>query len=215
MIEVNQELIEKYHRQECTPEECAAVESWLFEEDTEVILDLPADENKASHKAEIWMGIEEILPQQDLKLKQKIAFPYRLLAIAAILLVGLFIFFSYDANETSHKTITDLAINNTSAVRVKHLQYDHCNFSIAPHTRADINYQTGLINLSGSILIHPKEDFELFLSGNATKTLLKTGQTYILIRDEAENEHFFLVNKSNLTDLPPMVQRKIINTFNI
>jgi len=214
MIEVNQELIEKYHRQACSHDECAAVEAWLFEEDTDVALQLPAEENKAIHKAEIWKGILTLLPPKDLPMNKKIRLPYRFIAAAACFIAGLFLLFS-PLKKAHHKQTTDLIVDNSTIAQVEHLEYEHCNFAIGPNTRADINYSTGLINLSGSILIHPKEDLELFLSGDAKKTVLKMGQTYILIRDNTENNQLLVVNKSNLTDLPPLVQRKIINTFNI
>lgn len=64
-MKISNELIEKYHRNECTQEEIDLVEAWLFSAESDEALQLPLGENKAEHKTIIWDEIEKILPAEN------------------------------------------------------------------------------------------------------------------------------------------------------
>lgn len=63
-MKISKELIEKYHRSECSTEESEAVEAWLFSGESDEALQLPLGENKAQHKAALWNEIEKIFPEE-------------------------------------------------------------------------------------------------------------------------------------------------------
>lgn len=74
---------------------------------------------------------------------------------------------------------------------------------------------SGIVDLSGSMLIHPKKDIELLFEGSEDKMTFKAGQTYIILKGEHGNDTMIIVNEKNIMDLPPVIQKQIINEFQI
>lgn len=214
-MNINQELIERYHRDECTREECKAVEDWLFADDSVEELDLPIGENKAEHKASIWNEITPVLPKQDSIIKNH-SFSFWKGAIAASLVLGLIgsVFYQFTL-KTKNESPQFVSIDNTSAINVRHLDSKGYNISVGPNTLAKINYATGSVDLSGSMLISPKKDVELKFKGTDKKISLKMGQTYIILNGKTDMDKIIVVSERNLMDLPPVLQKQIINQFSI
>ncbi|WP_442589288.1 hypothetical protein ACSBL2_25035 [Pedobacter sp. AW31-3R] len=223
-MKINKDLIEKYHRQECSPEETEAVEQWLYSSDSDEALQLPAIEDKQMHKQEIWAGIEEFISSQEpaaaeapkpaAKRKFHTTFWYG--AAAASLFLGMLIFIGnrFRKNEQD-ENIQLLNVSNTSSVDVKQLQASMYDLSIGTNTSGSIDNLTGTVDLAGSLLIRPKENIELQFEGRNDKTSLEKGQTYIILKGKNGHNKVIVINEHNLMDLPPVMQKQIINEFKI
>lgn len=217
-MKISPELIEKYHRNECSAEESEAVETWLFSGESDEALQLPMGEDKAEHKAVLWNEIEKVLPSAlPTPISTKNAFyknPFWSGAIAATLVIAILSVTGYylTAVKTSD---TPLVVNNSSSMHVKHVDASAYQISVGTNTSTKINNTTGVIDLSGSLLISPKEDMELTFQGSSEKMIFKAGQTYILLKGEDGVDKIIVVNEKNIMDLPPVLQKQIINEFKI
>lgn len=219
-MKISKELLEKYHMKACSQQEAELVEAWLFSGDHNEALQLPLTEDKAMHKADIWKEIENSMISEDAKPIEtkytrlhKTSFWFG--AVAASLFFALL--FAGIYHNTSTKQDQDLpfvAVNNTS-MQVRHIDANAYHISVGPNTLAKINNTTGIIDLSGSLLISPKKDIVLTFEGNSEKMTFKAGQTYIILKGEDGTDKVIIVNERNIMDLPPVLQKQIINEFKI
>ncbi|EDM34678.1 hypothetical protein PBAL39_14014 [Pedobacter sp. BAL39] len=217
-MKISKELIEKYHRSECTPEEKDVVEDWLFADFSTEELVLPAGASKQQHKEEMWREIASILPE-DTKQEENPAhwhLSFWTKGFAASLLLGLIGFTAFQLMSTPGAPATrQLSVNNSSAIDIRHVSSSGCNIAIAPNSYATINYQTGDISLSGSIVIRPKKNIAIVLKGTTEKMTLKAGETYVIFNDASGNDKIIVINEKQLSNLPPVIQKQITNQFNI
>lgn len=222
-MKISKELIEKYHLGECAPQESKFVEEWLFSEETDQELQLPVQENKAELKAQMWEEIQQVLPSGSPALKEEpvlmLTKPSKLIywakMIAAVLVLGFSSLISYHLYYSPQDPLGLVSVNNTSLLKVRHIDSRAYCISLAPESTARINYQTGSIDFSGSIIISPKKDIELSISGSEGKMTFKTGQTYIAMNGKSGYDRFILINQRNLMDLPPVLQKQLMNKFSI
>lgn len=218
-MKISKDLIEKYHRNECSQEESDAVETWLFSSDSDEALQLPLGESKTVHKAEIWKDIESILPAQDVpvqQLKPNVKRPFWLGAAAASLVIGISLLVSYTWIKRQNPPMTELlSINNTSSVHVRQVEESGYRLSIGTNTSAVIDNLSGVVDLHGCMLISPKRDIELSFEGSDKKVTFKSGQSYIVLKGKDGHDKVFIVSEKNLIDLPPVLQKQIINEFKI
>lgn len=216
-MKINPELIEKYHDGKCTSTECELVEEWLFAEESFEELDLPATENKAEHKAVMWKGIEAIISEEPIIKKQNVlVFLLRKYSVAASFIIGLLGVAGYHfVYRNPRPSSQSISIDNTAMLNVRHVDSDGGDISVGPYTLAKINYEEGTVDLAGSMLISPTSDIQLTFKGTDEKVIFKTGQTYIILNSRAVNERLVVVNERNLMDLPPVLQKQIINHFSI
>lgn len=222
-MKISKELIEKYHLGECDLQESKFVEEWLFSEETDLELQLPVQENKAEIKTQMWEEIQQILPAELPAIKEEPTFilikSSRIMRwtrmIAAILVIGLSSLTGYHLYYTPSDPLGPVSVNNTSLLKVRHIDSRAYCISLAPESTAKINYQTGSIDFSGSIIISPKKDIELSIGGREGKMTFKTGQTYIAMNGKSGYDRFILINQRNLMDLPPVLQKQLMNKFSI
>lgn len=214
-MKISKELIERYHRDECSLEEKEWVAAWLFADDGEGPLELD-EPTKALFKAEIWDEVKTVLPQEQTVIpiiSSKFQFWKGAIA-ASIVFVLLFIgLVSYQL--LVQKEILGVDIENTSAQQIQYVNAKDFKLSVGTNTSAKIDHKTGIVDLTGSILIQPKEDIELEFSGSTKKVSLKKGQTYIILKGKDGADKAIIVNEKNLIDLPPVLQKQIINEFKI
>ena len=243
-MKIGKELLEKYHRNECTTEESDAVEAWLFSGDSDEALQLPLNESKAAHKAEMWMEIAKILPA-DVPLHTdpaptlvpvsvstpapvrepepvSVSTENRIFkkafwsgAIAASLIIGIVGTAGYQLISVDRPVTALVNINNTSLENVRHIESSGYNISVGTNTSARIDNLTGAVDLSGSMLICPKKDISLSFEGSTEKFIFKKGQTYILLKGKDGKDKILIVSRQNLMDLPPVLQKQIMHEFNI
>jgi len=219
-MKISNELIEKYHRNECTQEEIDLIETWLFSGESDEALQLPLGEDKAGHKTDIWNEIEKILPAENtaptLVKKSFLQNSFWSGAIAASLVIYVMAIAFYRL--TSSQIVKDtpfVMVNNTSSINVKHIEANGYHISVGTNTSTKINNETGIIDLTGSLLIRPKKDIQLFFEGSKDKMIFKAGQTYIILKGEDGHDKVVVVNERNIMDLPPVLQKQIINEFQI
>lgn len=225
-MKIDKELLEKYHTKQCTTEESDAVEEWLFSAESEETLHLPAAESKVLHKLEIWKEISTVLPVPDqsvnvkpehvLPVKRTLKMAFWSGAIAASLITGVVATVAYYLIANTAAPLTELVdINNTSPEKVRHFTSSGYTIAVGTNTSARIDNLTGAVDLSGSILICPKKDVELSFESSKEKIMFKKGQTYILLKGKDGNDKILIVDKKNLMDLPPVLQKQIIHEFDI
>lgn len=217
-MKVNKELIEKYHRQECTPAEADAVEEWLFADTSDELLELPDGASKPALKQEMWAQISGTIPENDTmgKVKHRLfnrqfwtgAVAASVVLVAAM--VGIYFF-----NQKSRQQPQLVSVDNASSQAIKHIQYAGYDMELGPKTSARIYSKQGIIRFTGSIVLQPKEDIELSFGKTQQKMVFKAGQTYILFNDANGNGKVVIVNEKNLMDIPPVLQKKISSEFNI
>jgi hypothetical protein len=219
-MKISNELIEKYHHNECTQEEIDLIESWLFSGESDEALQLPLGEDKAAHKSGMWMEIEKILPAENIApAAQKKHFLHSSFwsgAIAASLVIVVMAIAFYTLYRP--KSIEEppfVMVNNTSAIEIRHIESNGYHISVGTNTSTKINNETGIVDLTGSLLIRPKKDIQLSFQGIKDKMVFKAGQTYIILKGDDGNDKIIVVNEKNIMDLPPMLQKQIINEFQI
>lgn len=218
-MKVSKELIEKYHRQECTPSEAHAVEEWLFDDTSDESLQLPPGENTFELKQLMWDDISSILTDEkaDQKLKGHIfnrAFWTGAIAASIVLAIAAISFYQFNYKNRAQEP-TLVSINNQSSINTRQINTVGYNMSVGPNTSALIHNKIGVINFTGSIIIQPKEDIKLSFDSNQQKIVFKAGQTYILFNDAQGNGKVLIVNQRNLMDFPPVLQKKISTEFKI
>ena len=215
-MKVDSALLERYHLNQCTPQERAWVEEWLLNEEVDE-LEFHSDEDKSLVKNDIWAALQHTLPEEvpiTVKLQKSSVYYMWKGAVAASLVFGLSILAWYAFNR-HEKPVEFMAFNNPSALHVNHVNSSAYNLAIGTETFAKINEQSGVIDLSGSILISPKKDISLHFDGAAKEILLKEGQTYIILNTKSGSHGFIVINERNLINLPPVIQKKLIREFDI
>jgi len=216
-MEINADLIEKYHHNLCTPEERKAVEDWLMNSDVDE-LEFHSENDKLLVKDDMWKNITTVVADQPAP-KQQLLRPASYYmwkgAVAATLLITLLGATFYYFNRNSEKAVEFVAFHNKSALKVNHISSKEYSLAIGPETSAEINEQNGVIDLTGSILISPKRDIELKFDGAVNTVSLKKGQTYIILNSKSGNHGLIVVNEKNLINLPPLIQKKLIQEFDI
>lgn len=217
-MKVDKELIEKYHRQECTPAEAHAVEEWLFDDTSDEELQLPPTQPLVQLKQQMWDDISTIFPNEKPAESAKSyvfnrAFWTGAIAASTILVIAAVGFYLFNRNSKQEPIL--VSINNQSSVDVKQIRSVGYDMSVGPNTSAHISSKNKVVNFTGSIILQPKEDIELSFDNAQQKVVFKAGQTYILFNDAKGRGKVLIVNERNLMDIPPVLQKKISTQFKI
>lgn len=212
-MNINKELLERYHSNTCTLEECIQVEEWLFNAEVEDLDSNISSKEKIDIKADIWNNIESALPQKN-KSRSHLYFMWKGAIAASFLIFALaaafyFIFRAKTDNPTLLLSLENLSNNHLSKVN----KSDY-NALIAPNTIVKFNEINRITDLKGSFLISPKKDIEINV-GLKTYITLKKNQTYIVLRNGNGLSDILVVSERNLLDLPPVLQQQISNQFGI
>lgn len=227
-MKISKELIEKYHHGQCTDEERAAVEDWLFSDDADETVQWGSPEEKTTLGAEIWAGIADVAPSAEEKpvprIKHTVIRSFWKPAVAACLLAVLgSVIYSMQRPENGEV----IALNNISGTENKDLHEKEFSLSIAPKSNVAINSKTGIMDFCGAVLINPKEDIELTIQGscanptqNSEKVSLKKGQNYIALNyggnsQYASSGEVIVVKEGAMVSLPPLVLKQLMHQFNI
>lgn len=223
-MKVSKELIEKYHKGECTPEESAMVENWLLDDNTDIEIFLPAKLVKEEAKAEMWQEIASSLPssRENKKLRFINLLEINRFVLTAAASVLLLIGFSFLVLKNNEKESVITSVNNSLSEN-KEIHSRDYTISLGPESNARIDANTGLIDFCGTILISPKKDIDLTFKDictttkrNTGKMNFKKGETYIALnyRNKKDNE-LIVMDEKLLMGLPPIVKRQIMDQFNI
>ncbi len=214
-MKVDANLLAKYHRNQCTPFERATVEDWLLNDSVDELA-FHSEADKLLIKDDVWADINADLPQEELLVRPLNSASYYMWkgAIAATLVIGL-VAVALFAMQNKDKEVEFVAFNNPSTLKVNHVNSSEYSLAIGPETFADIDASSGVINLTGSILISPKRDITLKFDGAAQDINLKKGQTYIILNSKSGTHGLIVINEKNLINLPPVIQKKLIREFDI
>ncbi len=214
-MKVDANLLAKYHRNQCTPFERATVEDWLLNDSVDELA-FHSEADKLLIKDDVWASINADLPQEEPLVRPLKSACYYMWkgAVAATLVIGL-VAVALFAMQNKDKEVEFVAFNNPSTLKVNHVNSSEYSLSIGPETFADIDESSGVINLTGSILISPKRDITLKFDGAAQDINLKKGQTYIILNSKLGTHGLIVINEKNLINLPPVIQKKLIREFDI
>lgn len=199
-MKVDKELLEKYHRQACTPEERRVVEDWLLDEMSDEQLEIPVD---AQLEQEMWQEIATTLPSPK-------PVKYLIMKLAAAAAILFAVIFAGVQLLHQHENLLPVAVNNQS-VEIKYIRSSDYNMSVGPRSTALVNQQMGTMSFTGSLILEPKADMQLSVDNGRQTLKFKAGQTYILVNDG----EVLVVNERNLMDMPPVLQQRISAEFKI
>ncbi|GAA4807960.1 FecR domain-containing protein [Olivibacter ginsenosidimutans] len=171
MIEITQELLVRYHQNQCTQEERLAVEAWLDEPETNVYL--PSPERLAQLEGQIWEKImPEIPPSKSVSPNIWKSNLWVFIGIAALLLLICGI---------------GLRLYKPQTIRLQTL-------SIAYGKKAQIQLSDGTrvyLN-SGSTLHYPK-----YFEGSKRKVIIE-GEAYFDVSEDAQNPFYVETEKAQI-----------------
>ncbi|MFD2284615.1 hypothetical protein GJU39_02900 [Pedobacter petrophilus] len=210
-MRISKEALEHYHQGACTPAERKAVEEWLLSTSADDLL-LPPGEDKYVHKAEMWNNIRSVTDETETTKSKSSSYYVWKGAIAASMVICMLAAAAYFLLQ---QKVELLSLNNNSAYAVKQVNSIGYDVSVGPNTIASINDGRGIIYLNGSVLILANKDVQLVLEGTKTKISLKKGQSYIIFKNKTGSESIIVVNKQDVFDLPPLMQRQITKHFDI
>ncbi|WP_138476662.1 hypothetical protein [Dyadobacter bucti] len=221
-MRISKELIEKYHNGDCTPQEIKEVEDWLFNDETDEELVLPAGADKFKIQDEMWEEIATVFPEK--KQHRAILFfsPFWRQAAAVLLLSAIgaaFFLLKYPAGKTDI-----IVIKNSSETINKDLDENTYTISLGPKSNVEINNHTGSIDFCGAMMINTKQDIEFTIKGTCAspdqkneKVTLKKGLNYIALNysSSGKADEVIILEEGSLMGLPPLVQRQLMVQFNI
>lgn len=211
-MQVDHKLIEKYHLNQCTPEERNLVEEWLID-DTLDFPSLPISQTDKSHiQSEIWGNIsQQITASPVIKKENLIKKRFRYIAIAASLLI---ILGFYISKNNIDKEISYAIFDNSTSTNSKYFDKNSYELILGKHATAKINIKTGEFFSLGTLVIIPKKDVEFSFTGTGEKKELKNGETYFILNPKNTGKQIIL-SQSELTFLAPTIQNQLKLQFNI
>ncbi|MEN5195156.1 hypothetical protein [Sphingobacterium faecium] len=210
-MQVDHKLIEKYHLNQCTPEERNLVEEWLIDD----TLDFPSlsisQADKSHIQSEIWENISPHITESPvIKNENLIKKRFRYIAIAASLLI---IFGFYISKNNIDKEISYAIFDNSTGPNSKYFDKNNYELILGKHATAKINIETGEFFSLGTMVIIPKKDFEFNFTGTREKKELKNGETYFILNSKNTGKQIIL-SQSELTFLAPTIQNQLKLQFN-
>lgn len=213
-MKVNADLLERYHNKQCNAGERRAVEDWLMNKDLEPLKHYSVEQRQTLQQ-DIWSEIVKALPDE-IPVKERSAGFYIWKGAIAASLVFVFILSGlYFLNIKNPAVVKLVSFTNSSSFQVSYINSTDYYLSVAPGTSANINEQNGKIDLIGSILLTPKKDIRLRFDGIHEDVSLREGQTYIILNSENDPQGLIVLTEKNLINLPPVIQKKLIQEFNI
>ncbi len=219
-MRISKELLEKYHLGKCSEEERHRVEEWLFNDSFDEPLDLPATEDKAVHRQQIWEGIRSVLPDhagRPEKRRQKVLW----LQAAAIVLLTILGWFLW---QMRNPALMIIEASNLSELHNKTINSGLYTMALGPGSNVRIDPTSETMAFCGSLSFSPTEDITMkivgeCLSGAAPQAViaLKGGASYIAFsyHGPAEKTEFVVVEQNQLRTLPPLIQKQLIAQFKI
>ncbi|UIR55510.1 hypothetical protein LZQ00_14710 [Sphingobacterium sp. SRCM116780] len=211
-MQVDHKLIEKYHLNQCTPEEKILVEEWLLDDTLSLSsLTMPA-RDKDQLQLKIWeelsTHINKPLPETKAPTK-KFSFKYISIAASLLIILGFSIY-----RFTVSKEDTYALFDNSANANLKYIEKNSYELILGKHASARINMDTGEFYTVGNMMLTPKKDFTYTFPGSSTKKELKNGEIYFIL-DAKNTGKQVILSKSELTFLAPTIQHQLKRQFNI
>jgi hypothetical protein len=194
-MKVTRPLIEKYHDGHCTPEESAAVENWLANDQVDDTAAFANDADKAVMKHRIW---QEVGPAVPFYKRRSILFA----AVAAVLLLCLLRFLPLFTASVDSPGFT---------------------IELGKESNASFNKELGAINFCGTIKIVSQKDINLSFKTTCTDGTtrikavhVKEGEAYIALHyKDKQSSEMLVINENMLFELPPVIKNQLSEQFKI
>lgn len=225
-MKVSKELIEKYHRGECSEEEKYWVEEWLFDDQSTEELILPVLDDKEEHKQTIWAGIAPALASVSEKgqRQNRVLSGGTLLRGAASVIMMLLSGWWLWSHQLNADTQRILEASNISDIDNRNINSRLYTLSLGPNSNVRIDSRQELMELCGTLAFTPNEDVTMRIIGECPKGIspqtvveLKGGLNYIAFsyqNTEAYTE-LIVVEQNQLNILPSFIQKQLISQFKI
>lgn len=200
-MKVTKALIEKYHEGRCLPEEIAAVESWLTNDQADDATVIFADDTaRETMKRMIWQEVRPARPFYKRYLP--------LLSAAAAVL--LFVAFRFLLPVTDTAVITAVNSNNPG-------------FTIELGKESKASFQQDTISFHGTIKIISTKNLDLLFHTTCkdgttrTKSIhINEGESYIALHyKDKESSEMLVINENMLFELPPVIKNQLSEQFKI
>ncbi|SEL66833.1 hypothetical protein [Parapedobacter koreensis] len=208
-MNIDKELLEKYHLGLCSPEEQLFVEKWLADDTLDVDSALPIT-NRTAVQHEIWASV---LPHMDTpvaplpeKRPKIVSLVWRLGGVAALAAM------LWSLWPRKADLQREMVFDNSKSVSPLWIRQANYDILLGEASSAKINIGTGKLEVAGNLLFKPKRNIEILKSG--VPILLKQGETYIVL-ESTDAETQFIFTKSEMTFLPPAVQRRLKQQLNL
>lgn len=194
-MKVTRALIEKYHQGECSPEESAAVENWLADDQTDDMAAFTSDADRDTMKQRIWQEVQPVRPFY------KRLTPI-LTAAAAVLLLCLLRFLPQTSPSVDSPGFT---------------------IELGKESKASFNKEQGAINFCGTIKIVSQKDIQLSFKTTCTDGTtrikavhVKEGESYIALHyKDKQSSEMLIINENLLFELPPVIKNQLSEQFKI
>lgn len=200
-MKVTKELLEKYHRGHCTPEEKTAVENWLLD-DSDVDDSFPVFVDEATIQQEMWSHIQQELPSS----KPRRLFRWSLLgsvAAACVVVLGL--------GWLLYRTHTP------ATPQSQEISGRDYTLAAGPESKVQVT-KAGIINFCGRLEIQPKKDVQLsFIEQSPEHFSFQKGETYFAFYtcQKADHEKILVIKEKSLQSLPPVAKRQLMDEWGI
>ncbi|WP_437921250.1 hypothetical protein [Sphingobacterium sp. LRF_L2] len=223
-MNVSKELILKYHLGECTAQEKALVEEWLFSDEgnTDTILPLDADQ-KENLKTEIWTAIkeetilQEVIPRIPKKERaQRIIFISKVAVACLLVIAGAWLGYRQYTPRIQFEGQFDQTLTPVET------QQD-ISLVLGEGSRATFDDKQELLDFCGIVKLKANKRMKLFLatgcedgSKNTRTLLVDAGETYFALDLSNKNDaDFFVMREDHLNELPPLILNSIRAQFGI
>lgn len=222
MISVDKELLQKYHRGECTREESEVIARWMDESDSQVSM---ADEKKMTEmESRIWNNIAPKDPSglitNRVMIRRLISYG---VAASLILAAGLAWIRKGGSVRDAEPVVYTLNSNAQKTIDVRGL-----NFTLANNSNAivstDLNNMQGDISFCGAVQItnNSGEDIQYVFESACKKSAytrkqitFQSGQTYIAVHNFYKTDEVIVMKKENVIEFPDAISSDVISEFSI
>lgn len=186
----HKDLLERYHRDNCTPTEKKIVEEWLNSDSTDDLYEFSSEEEKEKVRETIWTPISEHIKPQNRRYN-KISFPKAWIAVAACSTIFLITSFFLGRDGLCQNKFAEISQNKTM---------EFCDKVVVT---TDLDSEITFVS-------NCQSGYEI-----SRTVTCKKGQTYLAINFRFRNDNEILVvTKDQLHELPHDIRIKVLKELN-
>lgn len=222
MIRIDQALLQRFHRGECTPEECAAITDWMNSPEAATQM---ANEQKMSEiEVRIWKNIEPRKTGgrgvQPLLTRRF----YYGIAAAILLLPGL----GWLNGLKNIEKVVAPTIYTLNSANQKNMEVSGLDFTLANNSNAVVVTPPagghGGISFCGAVQItnNSGADIEYVFESACKKSAFTrkkvtfhSGKTYIAVHNFYKTDEVIVIKKEHVIEFPDAISTEVMNEFNI
>lgn len=208
-MDIDKQLLEKYHLGQCTDQEQRLVSAWLSSDWLELnqSYDLPQAE-KDTARQDIWAAVSAYAADQpQLVMPQRRPRIRRIASYAAGIAASIALVW-WVWPTVPQQTRYD----NSGSISPLWVEQSSFDVLLGEASSATIDLRAEVLQVEGNLIFKPKRDIHIQQPGG--RILLRRGETYIILEGR-QRENQFIFPKSEVTFLPPAMQRKLKQQLNI